>query len=113
MATVKREPLTFGRLTRERWFHLCWMAAAMLVIVAGFAPTWFLRPWLAQVQMLPITPLVWLHGLLFTAWLLLFATQVGLVSGGKLPLHRSLGRLALVFMEIGRASCRERVCQYV
>src|SRR3546814_15195729 len=48
--------------------------------------------------MLPITPLVWLHGLLFTAWLLLFATQVGLVSGGKLPLHRSLGRLALVFM---------------
>src|SRR3546814_15291517 len=28
----------------------------------------------------------------------LFATQVGLVSGGKLPLHRSLGRLALVFM---------------
>src|SRR3546814_11421253 len=61
---------------------ICWMAAAMLVIVAGFAPTWFLRPWLAQVQMLPITPLVWLHGLLFTAWLLLFATQVGLVSAG-------------------------------
>src|SRR3546814_669374 len=37
MATVKREPLTFVRFTKERWFHLCLMAAAMSVHFAGSA----------------------------------------------------------------------------
>jgi hypothetical protein len=47
--------------------------------------------------MLPLTPLVWLHGLLFTAWAGLFMAQVSLVSSGRTDLHRRLGLAGVGF----------------
>src|SRR6266851_4238807 len=81
----------------ERRFFVGITAAMIAAILAGFAPTWFLRPWLYQPVMLAFTPLVWLHGLLFTGWALLFITQVGLVSTNRLAVHRRLGVLGVVF----------------
>jgi hypothetical protein len=81
----------------ERRFFVGITAAMIVAILAGFAPTWFLRPWLYKPVMLPFTPLVWLHGLLFTGWALLFMTQVGLVSTNRLGVHRRLGVLGVVF----------------
>lgn len=83
-------------LASERRFFLGITAVIIAAILAGFAPTWFLRPWLYRPVMLPFTPLVWLHGLLFTGWAALFMTQVGLVSAGRLDVHRRLGMLGFV-----------------
>jgi hypothetical protein len=92
-ATAGRRPA----IGRERAFFF-WTAVAMLVVIfAGFASTWFLRPWLVPPGMLPLTPLVWLHGLLFTGWVLMFMTQVSLVSAGRTDLHRKLGVAGLGF----------------
>jgi hypothetical protein len=84
-------------LNSERRFFVAITMAIIAAILAGFAPTWFLRPWLYRPVMLPFTPLVWLHGLLFTGWALLFVTQVGLVSAGRLDVHRRLGMLGIAF----------------
>lgn len=85
------------RLNAERIFYLsmAWLMAAGLL--AGFAPSWFLRPWLYQPTMNPITPLVLVHSLVFTGWLILFVTQVSLISAGRVALHRQLGISAMGF----------------
>jgi hypothetical protein len=84
-------------LGSERRFFVAITAVIIAAILAGFAPSWFLRPWLYRPEMLPFTPLVWLHGLLFTGWALLFMTQVGLVSAGRLDVHRRLGIVGVGF----------------
>lgn len=92
-ATARRRPA----IGRERAFFF-WMAFAMVSSVfIGFAATWFLRPWLLSAHMLPLTPLVWLHGLLFTAWASVFMAQVSLVSAGRTDLHRKLGITGMGF----------------
>ena len=80
------------RLTRERLFY-CGMALFIFAMVLiGFAPTWFLRGALPTLHPLkPITPLVVLHGTLFTTWIALFVTQAGLISARQHKLHMKLG----------------------
>jgi hypothetical protein len=81
-------------LTAERWFYLGIAGAILLVIFAGFAPSFYMRGIMAaRAPLLPITPLVMLHGLLFTSWVLLFATQVSLISAGQRELHKKLGMI--------------------
>ena len=64
--TLTRESAIEGHAaSHTRWFHV-WMAGACLVVaVGGFAPTYWL-------QLAPGTfvgsPLLHLHGALFTAW---------------------------------------------
>ena len=70
------------------------MALGILVLaLAGFARTYFLRPVLAEpAPPLPaLTPLIHLHSLLFTAWVMLFLVQVRLVAAKRIALHRGLG----------------------
>lgn len=83
---------------RESRFVQLWALAAFLTIVAGFTPSWFAREWLPDQGFQPLTPIVWAHGLVFTSWLLLFTTQVTLAGVGNFKLHRSLGRLSLLFI---------------
>src|SRR3546814_17006669 len=83
----------------------------------------------------PLTLLLYVHGAVMTSWFVLFIVQARLVAHGHAGVHRRLGAfgalLALAVLvlgsmvavtgarlghsppEIGRASCRERVCQYV
>jgi uncharacterized membrane protein len=92
-ATARRRP----GIASERAFFF-WMAFAMLATVfIGFSATWFLRPWLVPPGFLPLTPLVWLHGLLFTCWAALFMTQVSLVAAGRRDLHMKLGIAGMGF----------------
>lgn len=69
------------------------MAAAIVVTaLAGFARTYFLRPFLpASTQPLALTPLIHLHALLFTGWVLLLLAQGRLVATKRIRLHRRLG----------------------
>ncbi len=96
LAEPTREP--GNSKLRERRFFQLWTLVAFLTIVAGFTPSWFARPWLSPAGIQPLTPIVWAHGLTYTGWLLLFATQVGLIGTGRLKQHRSLGRLSLLFL---------------
>lgn len=80
------------RLAAERRFYF-WMAAAVLATVfAGFAPSFYLRGVVpAAAPLLPLTPVLIVHGLVFSSWVVLFMVQVGLVSAGRSDLHRRLG----------------------
>jgi hypothetical protein len=89
MATVTLQPTG---LKAERRFYLGMGLATLAVVVIGFTPSFYLRGIVpAYEPFLPITPLVTLHGSLFSAWILFFMSQVSLVSAGRLDLHRRLG----------------------
>jgi hypothetical protein len=69
------------------------LAFAISVFV-GFAPTYFLRGYFGGS---PLSPLVHLHGLVFTGWILLAATQTALVAARRIDLHRRLGIAGVVW----------------
>ena len=67
-------------------------AAVALTAFAGFAPTYFLKTAYGAPE-LPL--LLHVHGMLFTAWVLLFVAQVSLVATGRTRVHRRLGVISL------------------
>ncbi len=77
--------------TRAPLEHLFYCAMALVLVVlvaAGFAPTFFARDVSAAG---PLPPPVLVHGIAGTAWVLLFATQTGLVATHRVSLHRRVG----------------------
>lgn len=83
----------------ERMFYLLIAASMLISVFVGFAPSYYLRPLIpAPPHLHPATTLVHLHGAVFTAWILLFMTQVSLVTAGRRDLHRKLGPLGLVLV---------------
>lgn len=77
----------------ERRFYTGMAMAILVIALAGFARTYFLRPVLpAPTPALPaLSPLIHLHGALFTGWVLLFLVQVRLIATRRSGLHRRLG----------------------
>lgn len=74
---------------RDRRLYL-WAAILIpLIVVAGFARTYYLKGLFGA----PALPglLVHLHGLVMTAWVLLFITQVWLVAARRTRMHQRLG----------------------
>jgi hypothetical protein len=72
------------------------MAIAMAVVVfVGFGPTFYLRPFVPDRPTVSgatdLSALAMLHGLLFSAWVVLFIVQTALVAGHRVSLHRRLG----------------------
>ena len=55
---------------------------------AGFAPSYFLRGLSGRP---PLSPLLHVHGLVFTSWLLLLLTQSALIARHRVNWHRRLG----------------------
>ena len=82
----------------ERRFYTGMAVAILGTAVVGFARTYFLRPLLPVPSPVPpaLTPLIHLHGALFTGWVLLLLVQARLVAGRRLDLHRQLGFLGAV-----------------
>ncbi len=80
--------LALRRRHRPRSFVL-WIAgiSAVLVLV-GFARTFYLRPLFVH---LPLPSLAIVHGTVMSLWVALFVTQVWLASRGKIALHRTAG----------------------
>jgi hypothetical protein len=65
------------------------MAVAMaLTVFAGFAPTYYLKDAFGGSA---LSPLVHIHGMLFTSWIVLFVLQTRLVAARRIDLHRRLG----------------------
>jgi FtsH-binding integral membrane protein len=75
------------------------MAAICLLVVWGFAPSFFLRGWLTPPATYIDRPdwMSWAfiaHGVLATAWLALFAVQAVLIGRKQLRLHKTIGQSA-------------------
>jgi len=79
-----------ARLAGERRFF-AGMAIAMLVVVfVGFARSFYLRPLFPEWHS-PSEPIFYVHGAVFTAWIVLLVAQVSLVAAGRRDVHRRIG----------------------
>jgi hypothetical protein len=80
---------------REAWnadarFYLSMAVVASVIVFLGFAPSFYLKS-VIHAPTPPLTFLTVTHGLVFTAWMLLFVTQSALIAAGKPAPHRQLG----------------------
>jgi hypothetical protein len=82
------------------WFYVALAAALLLVVLVGFAPTYYLRS-AADPAALPPGPrelpayLHW-HGVALTSWFLLALAQPTLIATRRHAVHRVLGWLGAV-----------------
>jgi hypothetical protein len=60
----------------------------LVAAFAGFAPSYFLRGFSGSP---PLSPLLHVHGVVFTSWLLLLLTQSALIARHRVNWHRRLG----------------------
>jgi hypothetical protein len=72
----------------DRIFHTGMAVAFLLTAVIGFGPSYFFKP--VHVSP-PLSPLLHVHGLVFSAWLVLLIVQSGLVRANRVDLHKRLG----------------------
>ena len=78
-------------MTHDRKFFSGMALAALLTVVAGFAPSYFLKTHFGSPA---LSPLLHVHGALFTSWMVLFLVQALLVAVKRTDLHRRLGLAA-------------------
>src|SRR5205823_3407581 len=87
---------------RERLFYIGMTIAIAVTVFAGFARTFYLRPYF---QSQPLIPLLVLHGVVFTSWLALLLTQTTLIAAKRTRTHMRLGiaggLLAVLMITIG------------
>ena len=86
-AGVLEVPAT-TRDRHDRLFYTGMAIAVAVVVVVGFARTYYLRPQYLD-QGLPLY--LHVHGAVFTAWFALLVVQTALVATRRTPLHRSVG----------------------
>ena len=80
-------------VVRNRFYAAIAIALAVFTLVA-FAKTYYLRYWF---DVPPITVLLHLHSIAFTAWLVLFVIQTRLIAAQNYRTHMQLG-IAGVFI---------------
>ncbi|HEY7872071.1 MAG TPA: hypothetical protein VIC31_05075 [Rudaea sp.] len=86
---------TAARISAERHLYPWVPLGVAALIFAGFAQTFYLKTWFAS----PVLPLLLhVHGLLMTAWVLLFLVQTRLIAKHRVDLHRRLGMFGAVLM---------------
>ena len=96
MATVLAQPGTprVAVGARDRLFYSGMAVAMAVTVLVGFGATYYLRLFSGTpltVSGGAITPTLHLHGLLFSAWVLLFLVQTALIAGRRVNVHRRLG----------------------
>jgi hypothetical protein len=91
-------------LAERRFFGAAALIAA-LIAFTGFARTYYLKGAFDAPELLPI---VHVHGIVMTLWIVLFLAQVGLVAARRVDLHRRLGMagaaLAAIVVIVGIAT---------
>jgi uncharacterized membrane protein YozB (DUF420 family) len=74
---------------RLRLFFVVMASAVIITVFAGFAPTFYLRGSFAQTR--PMSVLLHVHGVVFSAWVSFFLLQTLLIERGSRRLHQRLG----------------------
>ena len=94
-AAAARQPAAIVPPKHDRIFFSCFAITMALSVIVGFAPTYYARllgseP-LHTVSGRPFTSIVYLHGAVFTSWVLLFIVQTALVAAHRTKVHMRLG----------------------
>lgn len=78
----------------ERRFFLVVAILFPITVLIGFGPTYYLKSFFTS----PPVPrtLVHIHGLVMSAWVILFVTQVYLIRSTKIKLHQRLGIVGII-----------------
>jgi hypothetical protein len=89
---------------KETWdsdagFYLIMAVISAVLVFVGFAPSFYLKS-VIQAPTPPLTLLTITHGLVFTAWMLLFVTQVSLIARKQPAPHRQLGILGVMLFGV-------------
>lgn len=82
------------RTSGDRKIYTWAAIVGLLVIFAGFAPTYYLKSVVGDSSDLGVMRHV--HGLVMTAWFVLFFVQARLVATGRTHIHRKLGAAGIV-----------------
>jgi len=85
-----------------------------IAVFVGFVRTYFL----AGVFRAPLPNLlIHVHGAVFTLWIILFVSQIGLVTARRLTLHRRIGLLgfgvAILMVVLGVLVASDRLIRHV
>ena len=112
MATATARPRLYLRY--DNLFFSGMAAVALITVLVGFARTYFL----AGLFRAPLPNLlVHIHGVAFTLWIILFITQISLVTARRVDLHRRFGLLgfvlAVVMILLGTATASDRLARHV
>lgn len=90
---------------RDHRFFSVMSIVSSVTILAGFASTYLPKLGAAGPA---VPPIVHVHAVVFTAWLVVFVAQTTLVLGGKTAVHRRLGvaavALAALMLVVGIAT---------
>ncbi len=90
--------LAAGRRNAERRFYTSMAIAMIVVVLIGFAPSFYFRGLIHYPRPNPdLSPFVIFHGLVFSLWMLLFLAQTQLIAGGRRAMHMTLGGAGMVF----------------
>jgi hypothetical protein len=81
----------------DRTFFLTMTLIALGIVVAGFAPTYYLKFWFDTPA---LKPSVHVHSLFATAWCVLLITQSLLIRKGRYDWHRLLGMAGVAIAAI-------------
>lgn len=91
MATATLPQRAETRVCGRRYDNFFFSGMALLILATvfvGFARSYFL----AGVFRAPLpSAIIHIHGAVFSSWILLFITQISLVSAGRVDIHRRLG----------------------
>ncbi|MFY9572769.1 MAG: hypothetical protein WAV20_15320 [Blastocatellia bacterium] len=97
---------------RERVFYVGISVVIATTVVAGFARTYFFKSYFGSP---PLIPLLHLHGIVFTSWIVLLLTQTTLVAANRTDIHRRLGMvggaIAVMMVLVGTTTAITRAKQ--
>ena len=92
-------------MSKDRLFYMGMAIAFIVAVFLGFAPTYYLKSYFGAAS---LKPLVHLHGLLFTMWIVLVFAQTFLIASRRVQTHRRLGMagvgLAALMVVVGGAT---------
>lgn len=101
MATPRASP---DHTSAERRFFMGMGLAILAAVALGFSRSFFLRPLFPELPS-PSESIFYIHGVVFTAWIVLLVSQTSLIAGGRIELHRRVGpfgaALAVAMVAIG------------
>jgi hypothetical protein len=78
----------------DRRFFTAYAFLGIAAVFVGFARTYYLR---SYTGLPPLSVVIHLHAVIYSAWMVLFAVQTCLVATKRVALHRTLGMASIAF----------------